>query len=441
MERLHQPGDIIVDRYRIVAFLGKGTFSNTYEAEDLTNHKCVALKAVSLTQMAEWQVLDLLQREAKVLGNLHHPAIPSYLNYFTLNLPEDRCFYLVQELVNGESLASLVNQGWRADEEEVKSIAIQILEILDYLHNLTPPVIHRDIKPQNIVRRRDGKVFLVDFGAVQDVYRNTSSCGGTFAGTLGYMPPEQFRGQVGAASDLYGVGATLLFLLTGRSPDDFPQHRLKVDFRRWVKGSWEFINWLEKLLEPAIENRFTSAKEALESLVKLRFIPRGSALSCSKPLGTKIVLTKTNRRITIKLPPPQGWLFWFGLFWNLSIILLISGSLLGGWLAFSLTFILLIPWLIVGWLILQTALSTTYLEIDKQKFFLQWQIGKFIPRSIQGKTADIEQIELEFKRSKASRIATSCLLWQGVRKHRFGSQLREENEWLVAELKSFLGDR
>lgn len=441
MERLHQPGDIIAERYRLVAFLGQGAFSNTYEAEDLTNHQCVAIKAVSLTQMVDWQVLDLLQREARVLANLNHPAIPSYLDYFDLNLPQDRCFYLVQELVEGKSLASLVHKGWRADEEEVKNIAIQILEILNYLHNLTPPVIHRDIKPHNLIRRRDGKICLIDFGAVQDVYRNTLTRGGTFAGTLGYMPPEQFRGQVSAASDLYGVGATLLFLLTGRSPDDFPQRRLKVDFRRWVKGSGEFINWLEKLLEPAIEERFSSAKEALEGLGKLRFPLRSSTLTRTKPLGTKIVLTKTNRRVTIKIPPPQGWLLWFGLVWNIFIFSLIFGSLLGGWIAFLITFLLLIPWLIFGWLTLQTALSVTYLEVDKHQFLLQWQIGKFITRSIKGKIVDIEQVELEVKRSKKGRMATSCLLWEGVRKYRFGSQIPEENAWLVAELQNFLGNR
>ena len=266
MESLHQPEDIINQRYRIVTPLGQGSMGTTYEAEDLTNDRRVAIKAVSLRQATEWKILELFEREARVLANLNHPNIPNYLDYFYVDSEGDRIFYLVRELVRGDSLANLVKRGFNLEEERVKEIAVQVLQTLDYLHRLNPSIIHRDIKPENLIVDRLGKVFVVDFGAVQDVYRQTISLSHTFVGTLGYMAPEQFRGQIKPASDLYSFGATLVFILTGRSPVDLPQVRMKIDFKNRVSISPQFADWLDKILEPMLEDRFTSAREALNAL-------------------------------------------------------------------------------------------------------------------------------------------------------------------------------
>ena len=99
------------------------------------------------------------------------------------------------------------------NEKEVENIAQQILEILKYLHSLDPPVIHQDIKPRNIIRDDNGKIYLVDFGAVQNIYHNTSMRAKTVFVTYGYMPSEQYRGKAIPATDLYSLGATLLHLL------------------------------------------------------------------------------------------------------------------------------------------------------------------------------------------------------------------------------------
>ncbi len=165
---------------------------------------------------------------------MNHPQIPKYLDYFHIDTDTDRIFYLIRELVSGNSLANWVEKGWHPTEAQVKKIAIQLLNILIYLHQLKPPIIHRDIKPQNIILQPDGKILLVDFGAVQDIYRQTVSFSGTFVGTIGYMPPEQLRGKAYSASDLYSLGATLLYLLTHRLPDELPQKRMKIDFRSCV---------------------------------------------------------------------------------------------------------------------------------------------------------------------------------------------------------------
>ena len=176
---------MISEKYQIIRLLGEGGAGKTYEAEDISNKQRVAIKVVSLRQIKNWKVIDLLEREAETLANLNHPAIPKYIDYFYRDTSSDRYFYLVRELITGESLFDLVERGWQANETEAKEIALQILEILQYLHQQKPPVIHRDIKPQNLIKSQDGKIYLVDFGSVKEAYRQTIIRNSTFVGTLG----------------------------------------------------------------------------------------------------------------------------------------------------------------------------------------------------------------------------------------------------------------
>lgn len=267
----HLTGEIINQRYQIEVPLGAGGMGTTYRAIDLQTQQRVALKALSLRRLQNWKALELFEREARVLAQLQHPAIPQYLDHFQVDTERDRGFYLVQQFAPGQSLLEWVEQGWRPTESEVSQIARQILAVLVYLQEFTPAVIHRDIKPQNVIRREDGQLFLVDFGAVQDVYRHTVGGGSTIVGTFGYMAPEQFRGQANLTTDLYGLGTTLLFLLTGDSPAQLPQRQLKIDFRKTVKLSRPFARWLEGLIEPAWEARPTSAQQALVMLREKSF--------------------------------------------------------------------------------------------------------------------------------------------------------------------------
>lgn len=282
----HQPNNIIAQRYEIINTLGEGGSGITYLAQDLQTNKTVALKALSLHRLNDWKAMELFEREAKILAQLNHRAIPQYLEYFDAEIDGEHHFYIAQQLAPGKSLAKLVEENWRTNEKHVRNIAVQILEILIYLHSLTPPVVHRDIKPQNIIRDRNGKVFLVDFGAVQDTYYSTFMRGSTVVGTYGYMAPEQFRGQAVPATDLYGLGATLLFLLTHRSPADFPTDGLKIDFRSRVQISDDFADWLDKMLEPDLEERFSSAKQALEVLRGKRKI----ITAAKKPMLLKVLV-------------------------------------------------------------------------------------------------------------------------------------------------------
>jgi len=302
MKLLHGQGEVIAERYQIVTLLGQGGMGSTYAAVDLRTNQRVAIKVVSLREAGDWKTLELFQREAQILATLNHPFIPNYLDYFQLDVedstaPSDCRFYLVQELVEGESLAALVKRGWHTTEAEIKDIARQVLEILTYIHQLNPLIIHRDIKPQNIIRRTDGKVYLVDFGAVQAVYNQTIGGSKTLVGTFGYMPVEQFQGKVHCASDLYSLGCTLIFMLTHRSPADLPQKRMKIDFRGGLDISDSFATWLESMSEPMLETRFQSATEALLQLQQPDLAP-----AIPKPKGTHIQLTKTATKLTIKIP-------------------------------------------------------------------------------------------------------------------------------------------
>ncbi len=252
--------------YQLAGILGEGGSGTTYRALIVGTERSVALKQLSLAQMDDWKAIDLFEREAQILAQLSHPAIPKYIDYFTVDTPTNLNFYIVQELSPGKTLSDWSESGWRCTEAEVTDIASQVLEILSYLHNFTPPVIHRDLKPSNILRTETGQISLVDFGAVRQAYHDTFMRGSTVVGTFGYMAPEQFRSQAVPATDLYGLGATILALLTNRSPAELTQSNLKLSFRNKIQVSPAFADWLEQMLEPDPLDRFDSATTALAAL-------------------------------------------------------------------------------------------------------------------------------------------------------------------------------
>ncbi|NET56537.1 MAG: serine/threonine protein kinase [Symploca sp. SIO2E6] len=406
MKPLHGQGEIIAGRYQIVTLLDQGGMARTYAAVDLRTHQRVALKVVSLQEAQNWKILERLELEAQVLANLNHPFIPNYLDYFQLDIEvnaakSDCRFYLVQELVEGESLAALVKQGWHTTEAEVKDIAMQVLEILTYIHQLNPPIIHRDIKPQNIIRRADGKVYLVDFGAVQAVYNQTMGGSKTLVGTFGYMPVEQFQGQVHCASDLYSLGCTLIFLLTHRSPADLPQKQMKIDFRQRLNISDGFATWLERMSEPMLEKRLPSAIEALQQLEQPDLAP-----TICKPKGTHIKLTKTAQKITIKIPHYHHKRALKIFAKNCTILLLMIvvitlplAVVITLPLAFvSFSFALIIGFIVFGLLFIQfrelRILLTRKFQLEIEADVFQIDIKEFLNnRHIQGHPQDLQVID------------------------------------------------
>lgn len=256
----------IKERYKIIKLLGKGGTGSTYEALDLQTDQKVALKRLDLASIKSWKTHELFKREARVLQALNHPNIPGYVDHFSNE--KEHSFYIAQTLAPGRSLEKLVEKGWHPTEKVLKNLATQVLKTLVYLQSIHPPVFHRDIKPQNILWSDEGKLSLVDFGAVRDTYTETVSGGETIVGTFGYMAPEQLRGVANQSTDGYGLGATLLFILTGRSPDNLPQIRMRFDLSRLTTSN-TFTDWIARLVEPIHEDRFPSAQHALTALRSL----------------------------------------------------------------------------------------------------------------------------------------------------------------------------
>ncbi|MEM9275443.1 MAG: serine/threonine-protein kinase [Cyanobacteria bacterium P01_F01_bin.143] len=453
---LHNVEELIIDRYKIIDFLGQGMSGETYKALDLQSNDYVALKVLSLQQMSNWKVMELFEREAKILAQIKHHAIPTHLNYFQMDFPQEKRWYLIQKLVLGQSLTTLVENNWKATEDEIVDIASQVLEILIYLHSLNPPVIHRDIKPQNIIRQSDGKIYLVDFGAVTDIYPQTLIGSSTVVGTYGYMAPEQFRGKSVPTTDLYGLGATLLYLLTYSSPADLPQKKLKIDFRSSVNVSTHLADWLEVMVEPIIEERFESASQALAVLKGEEKIHNWRNHTLRKPAHSKIELTKTRNKININIPHRKGDTRNFNHF-----LLFLSPLILVAFILFSpsnspnelLTLIeriiLTIPLGIITLYFffnyLFSVLGYTQLEINYQNFCLQYCLF-FYKRKIHGNTEDISEVKLAYDvlaggmdNSFWASIVEKCLIVEGTKVHQFGRYItRIEKEWLTKEIAAFL---
>ncbi|MBV8056690.1 MAG: protein kinase [Deltaproteobacteria bacterium] len=212
------PGTVIANRYRVIQPLGEGGMKAVYLAEDLRfkARRCaLAVMVDSFTSdEARRHAVLSFQREADVLAQLDHPAIPKVSDRFN----EQDHHYFVMDYVAGQTLeAKMAAGGGRLEASEAINIALQICEALNYLHSRLPPVVYRDLKPANVIVTPEGKVKLVDFGIARHFTRQ-----GTTIGTIGYAAPEQYQGECEPRSDVYALGATLHYLLSGRDPARFP---------------------------------------------------------------------------------------------------------------------------------------------------------------------------------------------------------------------------
>ncbi|WP_433929733.1 serine/threonine protein kinase [Sorangium cellulosum] len=247
-----EPSQALRDgRYVITRALGEGAQGHTLEAVDKRVGKLVAIKRFQIRGASSWKGVELAEREARVLASLSHPSLPAYLDHFE----EDGALYLVMEKIDGESLGAVRRRRAVLGRDEIVRFLRDASGVLDYLHGRAPPVIHRDIKPNNVIRRPDGSFAIVDFGAVRDRLRPEG--GSTVVGTFGYMAPEQFQGRALPASDVYAVGATALCLLTGEEPENLPHRGLAIDVPAALGGRADprLARALSAMLEPDPERR------------------------------------------------------------------------------------------------------------------------------------------------------------------------------------------
>lgn len=248
-------------RYAVTRLLGEGSQGQTLEAIDKLNGQLVAIKRFSIRGAASWKDVELAEREARVLAQLDHPALPKHLAQFE----EDGALLLVMSLVEGETLASKREQGQLFSTVEVMQLLWQLGGVLTYLHNRAPPVIHRDVKPRNILQRPDGSFALVDFGSVRD---RLKADGSTVVGTFGFMAPEQFQGRALPVTDVYGLGATALVLLTGTAPEDQPHQGLAIDVKAALGAGADprVVQLLSSMLHPDPDQRLVDLQPAMEQL-------------------------------------------------------------------------------------------------------------------------------------------------------------------------------
>jgi len=293
------PQLLLAERYQFIESLGKRSAGRqTLLARDIQTQALVVIKLLTFPHDFEWEALKRFEREAHILKFLDHPKIPQYLDFFELQSPDLKGFGLVQTYLPARSLASWCEQGRTLSEPELKALAKDVLEILIYLHDRQPTVIHRDIKPSNLLLGERsgnhlGEVYLVDFGSVQNL---ATTQGGTITivGTYGYMPPEQFGDRAVPASDLYSLGATLIYVATGQHPADLPQTNLKIQFRAQAHLSDTFADWLEWMTQPSLDCRPYSAQQALEALENGLQLPTHQIpIVWRKPAGSQIRLTTT----------------------------------------------------------------------------------------------------------------------------------------------------
>ncbi len=262
----------------------------------------VALKELLFATVPTIEQVEAFEREAKLLQQLDHPAIPRFVASFSEGTGLGLRLYLAQQLVPSDSLQSRVGHRPFTAAEAIQC-AEALLEVLRYLHQRTPPLLHRDLKPANVIQRPDGTLALVDFGSAR-ILSSTVTHGATLVGTFGYMAPEQLGGTVSTRSDLYALGATLVTLLTGKPPWERMNDQLALE----LKGPQvpdPLRKFLSRLLAVRPADRFSSAGAAL-AFLRRPWYRRGTSAAIF--LATALVGVAVAG---LALGHPQAVDFWF----------------------------------------------------------------------------------------------------------------------------------
>lgn len=305
---------ILGGRYLTEKLLGQGGFGAAFLASDRytpTMRKCVVKQFQPMGNLNDEQLAlaqGLFEREAHVLERIgdRHQQIPDLFAFFPLIIPDaqgtgnSQYFYLVQEYIEGEDFEEILKREGKLPESTVKEMLISMLGVLDFVHG--EGTIHRDIKPSNIMKRVDGKLYLLDFGAVKEVAvgagSGTPSQRSTGIYSPGYAPPEQMRGaQVFPATDLYALAVTGIVLLTGEAPENlFDGYSNAWQWRKFVTVDDRLGKVLDHMLETTPGDRPKSAKEALQTL---------TSATPPRPPAVTPVPPSTKMQVKPSVAPPH----------------------------------------------------------------------------------------------------------------------------------------
>ncbi|MDH3493470.1 MAG: FHA domain-containing serine/threonine-protein kinase, partial [Acidobacteriota bacterium] len=267
-------GTILNDRYEIVRKIGGGGMGAVYLASD--KNLGGVLRAVKemvqsyIEKEQQEKAVQDFKRESMLLTSLEHPSIPTIYDYFYDEI--EARFYLVMKYISGGDLAAKLRSApeGRLDEISVTQFAVEIADVLSYLHSRQPPIVYRDLKPANImIDGNSSRIMLIDFGIARWI--NKEEKGVTAVGTMGYAPPELFSGNVVPTSDIYSLGSTMFHLLTGADPQNNPL--LIFDFQKHPRPRQinpNLSDQMERILMQAVEynseRRFSSAAEMRDEL-------------------------------------------------------------------------------------------------------------------------------------------------------------------------------
>ncbi len=290
---------LLNNRYRILETIGRGGFGETFIAIDThmpSERKCVIKQLKPAIQPPEAWVKERFQREAAILEALgdNNPQIPRLYAYFA----EGGDFYLVQEWIPGINLKQKIATEGVLTPTEVTKILVSLLPVLQYTHK--QKIIHRDIKPENIIlRSKDNLPVLIDFGAVKEAIitqanqqQNSVSIG---IGTPGYMSSEQAAGRPVYSSDLYSLGLTAIYLLTGKTPQELPVDSQTGEIL-WRQQAPEIHSNLAAVIDRSIRfhprDRFENAQEMLQALT-----PQNSALESPTHVVAPVAHNSSQKEI------------------------------------------------------------------------------------------------------------------------------------------------
>jgi len=281
-------GTVLAERYEITKVLGLGGMSTVYAARDLrftTTFKPCAIKEMadaSATVSDRQQLLANFEREANMLASLSHPAIPKVYDFFNTS----KQVYLAMEFIKGSDLETLLNQSSQLlPESKVVEWALQILDVLHYLHNHQPsPIIFRDLKPSNVMLTDTDRIVLIDFGIAKAFQAGRK---GTMIGTEGYCPPEQYRGMAEPRGDIYSLGAMMHHLLTRSDPRLEPPFSFHERMPRALNPSISSAveNVIMKAVSYEIDDRYETAAAMRSALLSAA----GRIYTAS--LGSGVVMT------------------------------------------------------------------------------------------------------------------------------------------------------
>ncbi len=257
-------GDVIDGKYEILKLIGSGGMSKVYLAMDKRLNKQWAVKEITkrARDMNNEVVIQSAIAEANMIKKLDHPALPRIVDI----IENGDMIFVIMDYIEGETLGSVLREQGAQSQELVIEWALQLCEVLDYLHTRVPAIIYRDMKPDNIMLKPDGNVKLIDFGIARE-YKEHKSSDTIGLGTRGYAAPEQFGGQAqtDARTDIYCLGMTMHHLLTGKNPSEPPYETYPI--RHWNP---QLSTGLEAIVQKCInlnpDKRYQSCAELAYAL-------------------------------------------------------------------------------------------------------------------------------------------------------------------------------